>query len=70
VIGKRVLSEAAFTDAVIELARLGGWRVAHFRPARTASGWRTPVQGDGAGFPDKGVGEAGATPTLLDRHYP
>src|SRR5262245_40829737 len=46
------LSEAAFQRQVIELARLCGWRVAHFRPARTARGWRTPVQGDGKGFPD------------------
>lgn len=29
-----------------------GWRVAHFRPARTERGWRTPVAADGAGFPD------------------
>jgi hypothetical protein len=45
-------SEAAFTATVLELARVLGWRVVHFRPARTARGWRTPVQGDGAGFPD------------------
>lgn len=29
-----------------------GWRVAHFRPAQTGRGWRTPVAADGAGFPD------------------
>lgn len=46
------LTEREFTSAVIELARLFGWRVAHFRPAQTARGWRTPVQGDGIGFPD------------------
>ncbi len=34
------------------IARLRGWRSAHFRPARTARGWRTAVQGDGRGFPD------------------
>lgn len=45
-------TEAGFTAAVIQFARLYGWRVAHFRPARTAKGWRTSVQGDGAGFPD------------------
>jgi len=28
-----------------------GWRCAHFRPARTAQGWRTPMQGD-VGVPD------------------
>lgn len=37
---------------VIELAGYLGWRVAHFRPLRTKYGWRTPVSGDGAGFPD------------------
>lgn len=46
------LSEAEFTRQVIKLAKLYGWRVAHFRPAMTKNGWRTPVQGDGAGFPD------------------
>ena len=37
---------------IIELARTLGWRVAHFRPAETKKGWRTPVEADGAGFPD------------------
>ena len=37
---------------VIDVARIFGWRVAHFRPAQTKYGWRTAVQGDGAGFPD------------------
>ncbi len=46
------LTEAEFTAQVLELARLAGWRSAHFRPARTAAGWRTAVQGDGRGFPD------------------
>lgn len=46
------ITEAQFQDQVIELARLHGWRVAHFRPARTAEGWRTPVAADGAGWPD------------------
>jgi hypothetical protein len=45
-------SEADFTTAVIDLARLYGWRSLHIRPAQTARGWRTPVQGDGKGFPD------------------
>lgn len=46
------MNEAQLQQAVIELARLLGWRVAHFRPAMTAKGWRTPVEGDGKGFPD------------------
>lgn len=45
-------SEASFTRQVIQLAKLKGWRVAHFRPAMTKKGWRTAVQGDGAGFFD------------------
>lgn len=46
------LTEAEFTAQVLELASVLGWRAAHFRPARTAQGWRTPVAGDGRGFPD------------------
>jgi hypothetical protein len=45
-------TEAGFQRAVIDLARLMGFRVAHFRAAQTGKGWRTPVQADGAGFPD------------------
>jgi hypothetical protein len=45
------MTEAQFTETVIELAKLRGWRVAHFRPARTSRGWRTPMMGD-VGFPD------------------
>ncbi len=44
-------NEQAFTDAVIELARLRGLLVHHCRPARTAKGWATPIQGD-KGFTD------------------
>jgi hypothetical protein len=46
------LTEGDFMTTVIDAARVLGWRVAHFRPARTAHGWRTAVQADGAGFPD------------------
>lgn len=45
-------TEAQFQQQVIDLARLHKWRVAHFRPARTSRGWRTPVAADGSGFPD------------------
>jgi VRR-NUC domain len=38
---------------VTDLASLYGWRWAHFRPLRTAHGWRVPVSGTGgAGWPD------------------
>ena len=46
------LREAELQDAIVELAHLFSWRVAHFRPARTASGWRTACQYDATGFPD------------------
>ena len=48
----RRLTEADFLRQVLDLARILGWRSAHFRPAWSGRGWRTPVQGDGAGFPD------------------
>lgn len=45
------VTEAAFAQAVMELAQWRGWRAVHFRPARTDKGWRTAFTGD-AGFPD------------------
>ena len=45
------LTEAAWSARVTDTAKLFGWRFAHFRPARTAKGWRTAMQGD-RGFPD------------------
>lgn len=39
--------------AVTELAEVYGWQWAHFRPAKTSKGWRTPVSGSlGKGWPD------------------
>lgn len=54
---KRGRPEYEFQKAVIELARLRGWLCAHFRavPVRDKSGrvyHQTPVDADGAGFPD------------------
>lgn len=46
------VTERDFQEQVLELARLYGWRVAHFRPAQTRHGWRTAVAADGAGWPD------------------
>lgn len=47
--------EESFQGQVLNLAKLCGWKVVHFRPARMLQGgkvvWRTPVQGD-KGFPD------------------
>jgi hypothetical protein len=45
-------TEAGFMRAVIDAAHVFSWAVAHFRPALTRHGWRTPVQADGAGWPD------------------
>ena len=45
------MTEDEWTRWVLDYARWHGWRAAHFRPARTAQGWRTPVQGD-TGSPD------------------
>lgn len=35
----------------MECGDIGGWISIHFRPAKTARGWRTPLQGT-PGFPD------------------
>jgi len=45
-------SEKEFQSQIIDLAHRLGWYIVHFRPAMTKDGWRTPVQGDGAGFFD------------------
>jgi hypothetical protein len=45
------MTEAAFLDSVLALARLRGWRCHHQRPAMTRHGWRSPISGD-AGWPD------------------
>ena len=39
-------------EQILDLAKIYGWRRAHFRPARTKWGYRTAVSGEGAGFPD------------------
>ena len=44
--------EASFEAVVAEVARLAGWRVVHFRAARTSRGWRTPTSYDADGWPD------------------
>jgi hypothetical protein len=46
------MSEAQLQGGVIDTARTLGYLVAHFRAAKTERGWRTPVEGDGKGFPD------------------
>ena len=47
------MNEAELQDVIAETAKLGGWTRAHFRPARTVHGWRTPGQYEaGEGWPD------------------
>ena len=46
------MTESDLLAGVLDLCRTLGWRTLHVRPARTAHGWRTPIQGDGAGWPD------------------
>ena len=45
------MTEEQWLSRVLETACLHGWRCQHVRPARTARGWRTPVQGH-VGAPD------------------
>lgn len=47
------MSEENFLKQIIDLAHLYHWKVAHFRSAMRKDGsYVTPVQADGAGFPD------------------
>lgn len=45
-------TEEGFLKLVLDVAKVWGWKSAHFRPAMTSRGWRTAVSGDGKGFPD------------------
>lgn len=45
------IREDVFQTRVLEACRYYDIRAAHFRPAQTARGWRTPMQGQ-PGFPD------------------
>lgn len=46
------MTERELQRGVIQLARLLGWRTAHFGIGMTRDGWRTPAEGDAVGFPD------------------
>lgn len=49
----RALLEADWQHQLTDAAEALGWSWVHFRPARTARGWVTPVEGPlGAGWPD------------------
>lgn len=45
------MTERELQDAIVDAAKLLGWRVMHQRPGRVADGWRTSIQGH-QGFPD------------------
>lgn len=45
------MTEEQLVSAIMDLAALSGWKVVHYRPARSAKGWRTPLAGH-AGAPD------------------
>ncbi len=48
-----LISEKDWQRQVTDAAEMFRWTWAHFRPAMTSKGWRTPVSGPmGAGFPD------------------
>jgi hypothetical protein len=63
------ITEAAFQKMVLALAKLHGWRSAHFRPGMNARGkWQTAVAGDGVGFVDLVLchdGKGGHVPRVL-----
>ena len=46
------ISETAFSSQIEDLFNIYHWHWAHFRPAFTNKGWRTPVSGKGKGFLD------------------
>lgn len=48
---RTALTEAQLQACVLDLAKLYGLKAHHCRPARTATGWATPISGD-RGFPD------------------
>lgn len=53
------MSEAQLQDSVLELARRLRYRVAHFGVAQVGGRWVTPVQADGAGWPDLALARPG-----------
>lgn len=46
-----LMSEDDLKARVIDFAKLHGWKVVHYRPARTGKGYRTPLEGH-PGCPD------------------
>ena len=46
------ISEADFADKVAHIARMYGWKIAHWGIGWTNRGYRTAARFDGSGFPD------------------
>ena len=46
------MKESDFEQAVVETARLFGWKAVGHRPMRTKHGWATGWKYDGTGWPD------------------
>lgn len=46
------ITESANMDRIVDAARQMGWVAAHFRPAQSSRGYRTPCQYDAQGWPD------------------
>lgn len=51
-VGRDRLSGRNLQKSIIPLARLKGWRIAHFPPVKTDRGWRVGVAADAKGWPD------------------
>jgi hypothetical protein len=60
------MNEAELQGLVTDTAATFGWWRAHFRPARTAHGWRTPGTYEaGKGWPDLQLVGEGTDPLLV-----
>lgn len=46
------MKEIEFQDAIVDVARLYGWKVASFRTSQQAGRYMTAVRYDGVGYPD------------------
>lgn len=46
------VTEIQLLDQILDYAGILHWQRLHIRPGQTINGWRTPVSGDGTGYPD------------------
>jgi hypothetical protein len=52
--------ERDFVSTLLDMAKVAGWKHVHFRPARSAKGWRTALEGE-PGWPDVNLARQGET---------